>query len=151
MTLKLHELPADPGKRQKRKRVGRGNSSGWGKSAGRGDKGQQSRAGTTKGKGFEGGQTPLIRRIPKFGFTNISFRIPRCELTLDKLNRFHEGATVDLEALRKARMIKKSIRRVKVIATGELKIKLSVKLQGCSQGARAAIEAKGGTVEIVPS
>ena len=149
MTLKLHELPADRGARQRKQRIGRGEGSGWGKTAGKGHKGAKSRSGGSKGGAFEGGQTPLVRRVPKFGFSNVSFRVRRAAITLRNLNEFDEGATVDLEALRKARLIPKSVRKVKVIATGELTRSLNVRLNRFSAGARAAIEAKGGTCETV--
>lgn len=152
MTLKLHELKGDPGKKQKRQRVGRGEGSRWGKTCGRGHKGAGSRSGKEFGPSFEGGQTPLIRRVPKFGFSNISFRIPRAELTLEKLNRFEDGASIDLDVLKEKKLVAKSIRRVKVIATGKLEKKdLKIKLQGFSKGARSAIEAQSGTCEVVES
>lgn len=148
MTLKLHELPADPGKRQKRKRVARGEGSGHGKTAGRGNKGHNSRSGGGKRGPFEGGQVPLVRRIPKFGFNN-PFGPVRGEVTLRELNRFEDGTTVDLDTLRKARLATGRMQEVKVIVKGELERKLTVKLHGFSAGARAAIEAKGGSWEIV--
>lgn len=152
MSVKIHELPGDPGKKQDRMRIGRGEGSGKGKTSGKGHKGAQARSGATKGGGFEGGQTPLIRRIPKFGFTNTSFREPRAEITLRQLeNKFEDGATVDPESLRQARLIKKSVRRVKVIGGGALKKKLTVKCHGFSAGAKAAIEAAGGACEVLGS
>jgi large subunit ribosomal protein L15 len=149
MSIKIHGLPADRGKRQKRKRVGRGESSGWGRTSGKGNKGAQARSGRAKGKGFEGGQTPLIRRVPKYGFSHEAFRAVRAEVTLGKLNKFESGATVDPEALHGAGLIAKGVERVKVIATGELERKLTVKAHGFSKGARAAIEAKGGACEVL--
>lgn len=152
MSVKIHDLPGDPGRKQGRKRIGRGEGSGTGKTAGKGHKGAQARAGSAKGGGFEGGQTPLIRRIPKFGFKNTSFREPRAEVTLRQLeSKFEAGATVDPESLHKARLIKKSVRRVKVIASGTLNKKLTVKCHGFSAGAKAAIEAAGGTCEVLGS
>ena len=139
MTLKLHELPADRGALQRKQRIGRGEGSGWGKTAGKGHKGAKSRSGGSKGGAFEGGQTPLVRRVPKFGFSNVPFRVRRAAITLRNLNEFDEGATVD----------PKSVREVKVIATGELTRSLNVRLNRFSAGARAAIEAKGGTCETV--
>jgi large subunit ribosomal protein L15 len=149
MTLRIHELAGDPGKRQRRKRVGRGEGSGRGRTAGRGNKGAQARSGYRRRLHSEGGQTPLVRRLPKHGFRNTAFRVEREELTLEKLNRFAEGSTVDLDALRREGLVSKGVRRVKVIATGELGRALTVKLHGFSQGARAAIEARGGTCEVV--
>ncbi len=149
MGLKLHELAADPGAKQKTRRVGRGNGSGWGRTAGSGEKGAQARAGTTKGGPFEGGQTPLIRRVPKFGFSNSNFRAHRAEITLERLDKFDAGEEITLESLKKLRLIPKKTERVKVIATGKLETKLTVRLQGYSKAARAAIEAAGGTCEVV--
>jgi len=147
--LKLHELPGDPGKTQRKRRVGRGEGSGWGKTAGKGNKGLHARSGGSIKPGFEGGQMPLIRRLPKFGFSNVRFREKRAELTLADLNKFDDGATVDFEALRQRRLIPKQAQYIKVIATGKLEKKLSVRLNGFSAGARQAIEAAGGNCETV--
>lgn len=149
MGMKMHELPAESGKKRGRRRIGRGESSGWGKTAGKGHKGAQCRSGSAKRKGFEGGQTPLIRRVPKFGFSNVTFRVPRAAITLRDLNRFDDGATVDIDTLRQAGLVKKSVVRVKVIATGELEKKLTVKVSAFSEGARTAIEAKKGKCEVL--
>jgi large subunit ribosomal protein L15 len=148
--LKLHELPADPGKSQKPHRIGRGEGSGWGRTSGKGNKGQQARSGGGhKGPAFEGGQMPLIRRLPKFGFSNISFRLRRAEVTLEQLERFDAGTTVDFELMCAARLISKQSQRVKVLATGELTKKLTVKAHGFSAKARQAIEAAGGVCETI--
>ena len=147
--IKLHELPADPGKQQKRKRVGRGEGSGHGKTSGHGHKGRQARSGHSKGAGFEGGQMPMIRRLPKFGFNNDRFRVKRGEVTLAQLNKFEDGSVVDFVAVCKAGFVSHQSRMVKVIATGELNKKLTVKLNGFSAQAKAAIEAAGGTCETV--
>lgn len=147
MSLKLHELPADKGKRQNARRVGRGEGSGHGKTCARGHKGAQSRSGGAKGGAFEGGQTPLVRRVPKFGFTNLSFRALRAEITLGQLERFEDGAVVDPKALHAAGLIPKGAERIKVIATGNLTKRLTVKAHGFSKGARAAIEDRGGACE----
>lgn len=147
--IKLHELQGDPGKRQKPKRVGRGEGSGLGKTSGRGSKGQLSRSGGGKGPYFEGGQMPLIRRLPKFGFDNTRFRAVRATVTLDQLNKFEDGATVDKEALNKAGIVPKKVERIKVVATGSLSRKLTVKLSGYSAKAREAIESAGGACETV--
>jgi large subunit ribosomal protein L15 len=149
--LKLHELPGDPGKAQKKKRVGRGEGSGLGRTSGRGNKGKQARSGAGKGPGFEGGQMRMIRRIPKFGFRNDAFRLRRAELTLDKLDKFDEGALVDMDALRARKMVSRQTEFVKVIATGKLSRKLTVKLHAFSAGARRRIEAAGGSCETVAS
>jgi large subunit ribosomal protein L15 len=147
--LKLHNLPGDPGKKQKKKRVGRGDGSGQGGTAGYGHKGQKARSGGTVGNAFEGGQMPLIRRLPKFGFSNTRFKAEKCEITLRHLNKFENGATVDLDALRKAGLAAKKAERVKLIATGKLERKLVVRVHGCTPKAREAVEAAGGQVETV--
>lgn len=149
--LKQHELPADPGAQQKKKRVGRGEGSGQGKTSGYGHKGEKARAGRSKNKGFEGGQVPLMRRLPKFGFTNHAFRKKRGEVTVEQLGKFEDGATVDFAVLHGARLVAKSITSFKVIGNGELKKKLTVKANGFSAGARAAIEAAGGVCETIES
>ena len=147
--MKLHELPGDPGRQQKSRRVGRGEGSGWGRCAGKGNKGQQSRSGKPKGHAFEGGQMPLIRRIPKFGFSNDRFRLVRAHVNLRDLNQFEEGATVDPAALHTRRMIAKKVQYVKVLATGELTKPLTIKAHGFSARARQAIEDAGGKVEKI--
>lgn len=151
MTLKIHELPGDPGRKQKKKRVGRGEGSGWGRTAGKGNKGVQARSGRAKGESFEGGQTPLVRRVPKFGFKNTQFRELRDEVTLGKLNKFEDGATIDREALHKAGLIRKTAERIKVVATGALEKKVHLKGILCSAGAKSAIEGKGGSVQAPES
>ena len=150
MSLKLHELPADPGKAQKTKRLGRGEGSGRGKTAGKGHKGRQARSGHSKGAAFEGGQMPLIRRLPKFGFSTAKFRAKRAEVTLGQLEKhFAAGATVDAEALAQARLISRQAENIKILATGKLAKALTVRVSGFSAGARAAIEAAGGSCEQV--
>lgn len=152
MSVKIHDLPRDPGKKQKKTRVGRGEGSGQGKTAGKGHKGVQARSGRAKGGAFEGGQTPLVRRVPKFGFKNTAFRAPRAEVTLRQLDqKFDAGATVDPAALHQAGLVGKNIERIKVIATGTLNKKLTVKCHGFSAGAKAAIEAAGGACEVLAS
>ncbi len=152
MSIKIHELPGDPGKTQKKTRIGRGEGSGQGKTAGKGHKGAQARAGAAKGGAFEGGQTPLVRRIPKFGFKNTSFREPRAEVTLRQLEqKFEAGSTVDPEVLHKSGLVQKRVTRIKVIGSGTLSKKLTVRSHGFSAGAKAAIEAAGGTCEVLGS
>lgn len=152
MSIKIHDLPRDPGKIQKKTRVGRGEGSGQGKTAGKGHKGVQARSGRAKGGAFEGGQTPLVRRVPKFGFKNTAFREQRAEVTLRQLEeRFESGASVDPESLHAAGLVRKGDRRIKVIGSGTLGKKLSVKCHGFSAGAKSAIEAAGGTCEILAS
>lgn len=147
--LKLHELPGDPGKTQKKKRIGRGEGSGQGKTSGKGHKGKQARSGSGKGVYFEGGQMPMIRRIPKFGFSNERFAIKKGEVTLEHLNKFDDGATVDFAALVGKKLISKNTDYVKVLATGTLSKKLTVKLHGFSAKAKEAIETAGGSCETV--
>ncbi len=148
MSLKLHELPGDKGNRQTRKRVGRGEASGQGRTSGKGNKGHQARSGGAKSGSFEGGQMPLVRRLPKFGFSNASFRAPRGEVTLRQLNRFANGTTVDRALLHKAGLVKKSAQRIKVICKGMLEKQLTVRLEAFSPGAMTAIESRGGKWEI---
>ena len=151
MALKLHELPGDKGNKQHKKRVGRGEGSGWGRTSGKGNKGVQARSGRAKGGSFEGGQMPLVRRLPKFGFSNVSFAIPKAAITLRQLNKFEDGATVDLAALHQAGLINNSVKKVKIICKGMLERKLTIRLHGFSAGAQTAIETRGGKWEIVES
>ncbi|SRR5208337_231655 len=146
--MRLSELQPSPGSKHKKKRVGRGPGSGWGKTAGRGHKGQNSRAGGPKGPGFEGGQMPLTRRIPKRGFTNI-FRQPWAIVNLRDLNRFAPDSVVDEAVLKEAGLVGAKTRRVKLLAQGEVTVPLTVKVQAASAQARARIEAAGGRVEVL--
>jgi len=146
--MRLSELQPSPGSKHSKKRVGRGPGSGWGKTAGRGHKGQNSRAGGPKGPGFEGGQMPLTRRIPKRGFTNI-FRQTWAIVNLRDLNRFAPDSVVDEAVLKEAGLVAAKTRRVKLLAQGEVTVPLTVKVQAASAQARARIEAAGGRVEIL--
>jgi large subunit ribosomal protein L15 len=146
--MRLSELQPSPGSKHKKKRVGRGPGSGWGKTAARGHKGQNSRAGGPKGPGFEGGQMPLTRRIPKRGFTNI-FRQPWAIVNLRDLNRFAPDSVVDEAVLKEAGLVAAKTRRVKLLAQGEVTVPLTVKVQAASAQARARIEAAGGRVEVL--
>ena len=146
--MRLSELQPSPGSKHKKKRVGRGPGSGWGKTAARGHKGQNSRAGGPKGPGFEGGQMPLTRRIPKRGFTNI-FRQPWAIVNLRDLNRFAPDSVVDEAVLKEAGLVAARTRRVKLLAQGEVTVPLTVKVQAASAQARARIEAAGGRVEVL--
>jgi large subunit ribosomal protein L15 len=145
--MKLHELKAAEGSRQVRNRVGRGTSSGNGKTSGRGQKGQKARSGGGVRLGFEGGQTPLFRRLPKRGFTNIN-RKDYAVVNLDILNRFEDGAVVDAAALKEAGYVKDAKAGIKILANGELTKKLTVKAAKFSQAAKEAIEAAGGSTEV---
>lgn len=148
--LKLHALTGDPGKTQKKKRVGRGEGSGQGTTAGKGHKGQKARSGGGHlNASFEGGQMPLIRRLPKFGFSNKKFSQFKVAVTLEQLNRFDAGAIVDAEALHKARLVPKKTEHIKLIATGSLDRKLTIRINAFSAKARQAVEAAGGQCETV--
>ncbi len=146
--MRLSELQPSPGSKHKKKRVGRGPGSGWGKTAGRGHKGQNSRAGGPKGPGFEGGQMPLTRRIPKRGFTNI-FRQAWAIVNLRDLNRFAPDSVVDEAVLKEAGLVGVKTRRIKLLAQGEVTVPLTVKVQAVSAQARERIEAAGGRVEVL--
>lgn len=149
--MKIHELGKDPGRRDKKTRRGRGESSGLGKTSGYGHKGSQARSGRGKGYGggFEGGQMPLQRRVPKRGFSNADFREEVEIVNLSTLEQFEEGATVDLDLLKRAGKVRSRAKTVKVLGDGELTKKLTVRAQRFSKSAREKIEAKGGTVEVV--
>ncbi|MCM6792532.1 50S ribosomal protein L15 [Pediococcus pentosaceus] len=144
--MKLNELMPSEGSRTNRKRIGRGTSSGTGKTAGRGQKGQKARGKVRLG--FEGGQMPLYRRIPKRGFTNIN-RKEFVIVNLDALNVFDEGAEVTPESLLKAGIISKQLSGVKVLGNGEITKKLTVKANKFSESAVKAIEAAGGKTEVI--
>ena len=146
--MKLHELQYTDGARKARKRVGRGTSSGTGKTAGRGQKGQGARSGGGKKPGFEGGQTPLFMRLPKRGFTNFN-RIEYAIVNLEQLNSFEAGATVCPQTLKEAGIIKKELDGVKVLGNGKLEKAITVKAHKFSKSAVAAIEAAGGKIEVI--
>ena len=143
--MRLNSLKPGAGSRKTRKRVGRGISAGQGKTAGRGDKGQRSRSGGYSKVGFEGGQMPLQRRLPKVGFSSRKARYV-AEVRLHELARV-EGETVDLAALKAAGLVPKSTRRAKVFLSGTIDRAVRVVGLGVSRGARDAIEAAGGSVE----
>lgn len=146
--MKLHELQPAEGSRKKRNRVGRGIGSGNGKTAGRGQKGQKSRSGGGVRPGFEGGQTPLFRRLPKRGFTNIN-RKEYAIVNLTKLNRFEDGTEVTPELLLETGVVSKLKAGIKVLGDGKLEKKLTVKANKFSSSAKEAIEAAGGTAEVI--
>ncbi len=151
--MKLHELQPAPGSTKKRTRVGRGHGSGKGKTAGRGIKGQGARSGGGKGPYFEGGQLPLVRRLPfvrGVGFTNI-WRIKFVPINLERLSpAFNENDEVNLETLVQAGIIKKSVKAVAILAEGELDKPLHIKAHRVSKAARVKIEAAGGSYEVLP-
>ena len=146
--MKLHELQPAAGSRKERNRVGRGQGSGNGKTAGRGSKGKKARSGGGVRLGFEGGQTPLFRRLPKRGFQNIN-RKEYAVVNLETLNRFEDGQEVTAAVLVEAGIVKNEKDGIKVLANGKLERKLTVKANKFSQAAKEAIEAAGGTVEVI--
>jgi large subunit ribosomal protein L15 len=146
--IKIHELSPSEGSRKKGKRVGRGPGSGHGKTSCRGHKGQKSRSGGSVAPGFEGGQMPLQRRLPKRGFTNI-FKKNYALVNLRDLNRFDPNSNLDITALRNAGLVKKVQDGVKLLGDGEISHPLTVKVHRASKTAKEKIEAAGGRVEII--
>jgi large subunit ribosomal protein L15 len=143
--MRLNTIKPAAGSRKKAKRLGRGHSAGQGKTAGRGVKGQHARAGGFHKVGFEGGQVPIQRRLPKFGFTSQSAG-KTAEVRVHELARFAKE-TVDLDALKKARIVPKATEKAKVIASGELDVAVKVVGLAVTPGARKLIEAAGGSIE----
>ena len=146
--MKLHELRAAEGSTKNRKRRGRGTASGQGTTGGRGMNGQKSRSGGGVRLGFEGGQMPLYRRLPKRGFKNMN-RLEIVAINVSDLERFDNGATVDVNALVESGLVKNPKDGVKVLGNGELTKKLNVKLNAFSASAKEKIEALGGTAEVM--
>jgi large subunit ribosomal protein L15 len=147
--MRLHDLKPRPGAKHRRKRLGQGEGSGHGKTSGRGGKGQTARSGSSVRIGFEGGQMPLIRRIPKRGFNNARHTVEYIPVNLEALNCFENGARVDETALRSVGLANGRLPRIKILGGGELTKKLTVCAHAFSASARAKIEAKGGTCEVV--
>ena len=147
--MRLHDLKPRPGAKHRTKRLGQGESSGHGKTSGRGGKGQTARSGSSIRIGFEGGQMPLIRRIPKRGFNNARHTVRYLPVNLEALNRFEEGARVDEAALRSVGLANGRGAGVKILGQGELTRKLTVSVHAFSASAKAKIEAKGGVCEIL--
>ena len=146
--MKLHELKPAKGSRKARMRVGRGPGSGKGKTSGRGENGQKSRSGYSAKRGFEGGQMPLHRRIPKRGFTNL-FRTEYRTVNVERLNGFDAGATVDPQSLFGAGLLRKGEEGVKILGNGELTVALTVQAHRFTKSAEEKIRAAGGTVENI--
>ncbi|MBD7970978.1 50S ribosomal protein L15 [Paenibacillus gallinarum] len=146
--MKLHELSPAPGSRKERKRVGRGTSSGMGKTSGRGHKGQNSRSGGGVRPGFEGGQNPLYRRLPKRGFTNPT-RKEYAVVNLEDLNSFEAGTEVTPEILVNSGIVKNTKSGIKILGNGDITVKLTVKANKFSQSAVEKIEAAGGKTEVI--
>ena len=148
--MRLHDLKPRPGAKHRRKRLGQGESSGHGKTSGRGGKGQTARSGSSIRIGFEGGQMPLIRRIPKRGFNNTRHGTRYLPVNLSDLNGFEDGARVDAAALRNLGLANGRADGIKILGQGELTKKLTVSAHAFSASAKTKIEAKGGTCEVVP-
>ena len=146
--MKLHELSPAPGSKKTRTRVGRGIGSGLGKTSGRGMKGQKSRSGGGVRTGFEGGQMPIYRRLPKRGFKNV-FAKEYAEVNVSSLNQFDDGVTVDPVALVEAGIIKNVLDGIRILGNGELTKKLTVKANGFTKTAESKITAAGGKVEVI--
>ncbi|AXI07612.1 50S ribosomal protein L15 [Oceanobacillus sp. 143] len=146
--MKLHELKASEGTRKERNRVGRGTSSGNGKTSGRGHKGQNARSGGGVRPGFEGGQMPLFQRLPKRGFSNIN-RKEFAIVNLDALNRFEEGTEITPELLLEEGIVSKLNSGIKVLGKGAIEKKLTVKAHKFSASAKEAIETAGGKTEVI--
>lgn len=146
--MELHRLTPAKGATHRKKRVGRGPGSGHGKTSTRGHKGQRSRAGTSQKRGFEGGQMPINRRLPKRGFNNI-FRTEYATINVEQLNSFQAGSLVTPEELVRRGFIKKAVHGVKILAEGELKTGLVVRAHKFSAAAARKITAAGGTVEVI--
>ena len=146
--MKLHELHPAEGSTTAQKRLGRGTGSGLGKTSGKGHKGAKARSGGGKRPGFEGGQMPLYRRVPKRGFNNI-FRTEYAEVNVERLECFEDGAVVNAEALLDAKIIRKELDGVKILGGGELTKKLTVQAAKFSAGAKEKIEAVGGKAEVI--
>ncbi|APC42326.1 MULTISPECIES: 50S ribosomal protein L15 [Clostridium] len=146
--MKLHELKPAEGSKKSPKRIGRGTASGWGKTAGRGQDGQNSRSGGGTRPGFEGGQMPLYRRLPKRGFTNIFAKQYSC-INVDRLNVFEDGTEVTQELLVEKRIVRKIHDGVKILGNGNLEKNLTVKVSKLSKAAAEKITAAGGKVEVI--
>ena len=146
--MKLHELHPAEGSTSAQKRLGRGSGSGLGKTSGKGHKGAKARSGGGKRPGFEGGQMPLYRRVPKRGFNNV-FGTEYAEVNVERLEAFEDGAVVDAKALLEARIIRKELDGIKVLGGGELTKKLTVKAAKFSASAKEKIEAVGGKAEVI--
>ena len=146
--MKLHELHPAEGSTAAQKRLGRGNGSGLGKTSGKGHKGAKARSGGGKRPGFEGGQMPLYRRVPKRGFTNV-FGTDYATVNVERLEVFEDGAVVDAAALLEKKIIRKELAGVKILGVGELTKKLTVKAAKFSATAKEKIEAVGGKAEVI--
>ena len=147
--MKLHELRPSEGAFKTSKRLGRGTGSGLGKTSGKGHKGQNARSGGGVRPGFEGGQLPLFRRLPKRGFSNAMFKVEYATINVSDLEKFEDGAVVTPELLKEMGILKKQLAGVKVLGNGNLTKKLTVKASKFSQSAVEKIEAIGGKAEVI--
>ena len=147
--MKLHELKYNEGSKKDIKRLGRGSSSGTGKTSGRGENGQNSRSGGGVRIGFEGGQLPLYRRLPKRGFSNAMFKKVYATINVSDLNKFEDGTVVSPELLREMGIIKNELSGIKVLGNGSLDKKLTVRAHKFSNQAKEKIESKGGKIEVM--
>jgi large subunit ribosomal protein L15 len=147
--MKLHELKPNEKAFSTRKRVGRGPGSGLGKTSGRGENGQKSRSGYSHKAGFEGGQLPLYRRLPKRGFSNARFKTEYAIINVSDLNKFDDGAIVTPELLKDMGILKNQLSGVKILGNGKLEKKLTIKAHRFTKSAQAKIEAKGGKAEVI--
>lgn len=146
--MKLHELEHADGAKTAHYRKGRGIGSGNGKTAGKGHKGQKARSGGLKAPGFEGGQNPIYRRLPKFGFKNVN-RVEYASVNVERLNAFEDGTVVTAALLIEKGIVRKEFSGLKILGGGKLTKKLSVQANKFSKSAQAAIESAGGTVEVI--
>lgn len=147
--MKLHTMQPNIGATTTRKRVGRGVGSGLGKTSGKGHKGQNARSGGGVRPGFEGGQLPLFRRLPKRGFSNARFKTRFATINLSDLNRFEDGAVVTPELLKEMGLIKNQLDGIKVLGNGKFEKKLTVKAHQFSSSAQREIEGNGGKIEVI--
>ena len=147
--MKLHELRPSEGAFQTKKRLGRGTGSGLGKTSGKGHKGQNARSGGGVRPGFEGGQLPLFRRLPKRGFSNANFKVRYAVINLSDLNRFEDGAVVTPEILKEMGLVKNQLDGIKVLGNGTLEKKVNVKAHKFSSVAKEQIEKMGGKAEVI--
>jgi large subunit ribosomal protein L15 len=146
--MRLHNLRSRPGSRHRVKRLGCGESSGHGKTSGKGHKGQKARSGGSIRLGFEGGQMPLIRRLPKRGFNNAAFHKHYAIVNLDDLNEFKAGTVVNEQLLRESKLVRGNVAGVKILGNGELKHALKIEADKISASARAKIDKVGGTIAL---
>ena len=147
--MKLHELSKVEGSTHRRKVVGRGPGSGHGKTSGRGEKGQKARSGGGVSPWFEGGQTPLFKRLPRRGFSNARFAVKYAIVNVSDLNRFKDGDVVTPELLKESGLVKKELNGIKILGNGTLEKKLTVKANRFTNSAIAKIEELGGTTEVI--